>query len=176
MSGWIACWRAMSSLRRRPRLLLVPANVSKMDLSAANGCIVSLPKGNNAGGDPVGKRLVHLVEDDSVVRAMLARLLESAGYAVTAYETGRALLDAIDTLDEGLILLDVRMPEPDGFAVKSALARRGVDLPVVMMSGSGDLTVLARRAGVSDFMQKPFGRTELLNVLEQVDPGGERHA
>jgi two-component system response regulator FixJ len=124
----------------------------------------------------VGRRVVHLVEDDAVVRSMLTRLLESAGYAVTSYESGRALLEAVDTLDSGCILLDVRMPEPDGFAVQSALARRGVALPVVMMSGSGDLTVLARRAGVSDFMQKPFGRAELLTVLEQVEPGGASHA
>jgi two-component system response regulator FixJ len=125
----------------------------------------------------VGKRLVHLVEDDATVRAMLTRLLESAGYAVRPYESGRALIDAIGTagagLEQGLILLDVRMPEPDGFAVRSALVRRGVELPVVMMSGSGDLTLLARQAGASDFMQKPFGRAELLDVLGQPAPAGD---
>ena len=121
-------------------------------------------------------QLVHLVEDDSVVRAMLTRLLESAGYTVASYESGRALLDAIDTLKSGCILLDVRMPEPDGFAVRSALARRGVDLPVVMMSGSGDLTLLARNAGARDFMQKPFGRAELLSVLGQLAAVEHGHA
>jgi two-component system response regulator FixJ len=121
----------------------------------------------------VGRRVVHLVEDDAVVRSMLTRLLETAGYAVTSYDSGRALLDAADTLDSGCILLDVRMPEPDGFAVRSALVRRGVELPVVMMSGSGDLTLLARQAGASDFMQKPFGRAELLDVLGQPAPAGD---
>lgn len=114
-------------------------------------------------------QLVHLVEDDPVVRTMLTRLLESGGYAVRQYASGSDLLDAADTLNQGSILLDINMPEPDGFAVQKALRDRAVGLPVIMMSGSGDLTVLALKAGVTDFMQKPFGRGELLSVLEQLD-------
>ena len=116
----------------------------------------------------MGKAVVHLVEDDPVVRAMLTRLLESGGYRVDQYATGKDFLEIADTLTDGCILLDINMPEPDGFAVKQRLAEKGVSLPVVMMTGSGDLTVLAMRAGVADFMQKPFGRGELLSVLQQV--------
>ena len=72
------------------------------------------------------------------------------------------------SLDGGCILLDINMPEPDGFAVHKALAERSIDLPVIMMTGSGDLTVLAFKAGVADFLQKPFGRGELLEVLAQL--------
>jgi two-component system, LuxR family, response regulator FixJ len=112
--------------------------------------------------------LVHLVDDDASVRATLARLLISGGYAIKEYASGEELIQAAGALDHGCILLDINMPEPDGFAVKRALADRGIELPVVMMTGSGDLTVLALKAGVAEFMQKPFGRGELLSVLEQI--------
>lgn len=111
---------------------------------------------------------IHLVDDDSDVRAILARLLRSGGYAVREYGSGEELLQSADQLHSGCILLDIRMPGQDGFAVHRALAKGPVDLPVIMMTGSGDLTVLAMKAGASDFMQKPFGRGELLSVLEQL--------
>lgn len=115
----------------------------------------------------MAEQLVHIVEDDAVVRTMLTRLLESGGYTVRQYASGSELLDAADSLEQGSILLDVNMADPDGFAVKRELTRKAIELPVVMMSGSGDLTVLAMKAGVADFMQKPFGRSELLSVLRQ---------
>jgi two-component system, LuxR family, response regulator FixJ len=115
----------------------------------------------------VAKPLIHLVDDDPAVRGTLTRLLASGGYSVREYASGRELLDAADSLKDGCILLDINMPEPDGFAVQKALSDRGIRLPVVMMTGSGDLTVLALKAGVADFMQKPFGRGELLAVLGQ---------
>ena len=90
-------------------------------------------------------KLIHLVDDDAAVRGTLARLLASGGYDVREY---------------------VDMPEPDGFAVTRMLAERAIEVPVVMMTGGGDLTLLAFRAGVAQFMQKPFGRTELLSVLD----------
>ncbi len=62
------------------------------------------------------------------------------------------------------------MPGIDGFAVHRALADRSIDVPVVLMTGAGDLTVLALKAGVASFMQKPFGRDELLSVIEQLVP------
>jgi two-component system response regulator FixJ len=123
----------------------------------------------------VDKALVHLVEDDPVVRSMLTRLLESGGYKVRQYSSGADLLEIADSLDSGCVLLDINMPEPDGFAVKRALGDMRVTLPVIMMTGSGDLTVLAMRAGVADFMQKPFGRGELLSVLADVMAQAEEH-
>jgi two-component system response regulator FixJ len=115
----------------------------------------------------VGKGLVHLVDDDEAVRGTLARLLVSGGYSVKEYASGAELLDSADSLDGGYVLLDINMPEVDGFAVTRALADRSIDVPVVMMTGSGDLTVLALKAGVAQFMQKPFGRGELLSVLDR---------
>jgi two-component system response regulator FixJ len=118
----------------------------------------------------MGKALVHLVEDDSVVRSMLTRVLQSGGYRVEQYSSGAEFLQIADGLTDGCILLDINMPEPDGFAVQRALTQMGIRLPVIMMTGSGDLTLLAMRAGVADFMQKPFDRGELLSVLSEVLP------
>ena len=114
------------------------------------------------------KGLIHLVDDEPVVRSTLVRLLVSGGYRVREYSSGAELIAAAETLKDGCILLDINMPEPDGFAVKKALVDKGVDLPVVMMTGSGDLTLLAWKAGVSGFIPKPFGRSEILSVLDQV--------
>jgi two-component system response regulator FixJ len=119
----------------------------------------------------MGKALVHLVDDDAAVRGTLARLLLSGGYTVREYASGAELLEAADALPGGYVLLDINMPEPDGFAVKRALADRAIDVPVIMMTGSGNLTVLALKADVADFMQKPFGRGELLSVLDQIGAG-----
>ncbi len=115
--------------------------------------------------------LVHLVDDDAAVRGTLARLLASGGYRVREYESGRQLLDTAEVLAGTCILLDINMPEPDGFAVHRALNDRSIDIPVIMMTGSGDLTVLALKAGVADFLQKPFGRGELLDVIAQLASG-----
>lgn len=121
------------------------------------------------------KALIHLVDDDDAVRGTIARLLVSGGYRVREYASGRELIDAAATLDEhDCILLDINMPGTDGFAVQRALADKGVRLPVIMMTGSGDLTILAFKAGVVQFMQKPFGRGELLSVLDQVS--SQQHA
>ena len=114
------------------------------------------------------KGLIHLVDDDPVVRITLVRLLVSGGYRVREYESGAELISAADSLKDGCVLLDINMPEPDGFAVVKALTERGIGLPVVMMTGSGDLTLLAWKAGVSAYIPKPFGRSEILSVLDQV--------
>ncbi len=114
------------------------------------------------------RTLIHLVDDDAPVRSMLARLLDSGGYRVRQYASGAELLDEAEKLKDGCILLDIDMPGQDGFAVQRALAERAVDLPVILMTGSGDLTVVALKSGAADFMQKPFGRGELLSVLDQI--------
>lgn len=116
----------------------------------------------------MSRNVVHLVDDDDGVRSTLARLLQSGGYEVIQYSSGDELLASSDTLKSGLVLLDINMPGKDGFAVHRALADRSIGLPVVMMTGAGDLTILALKAGASDLMQKPFGRGELLAVLDQI--------
>lgn len=117
------------------------------------------------------KAIIHLVDDDPTVRNTLTRLLVSGGYRVLQYASGAELLAAADHLSEGCILLDINMPEADGFAVTKALKEHGVELPVVMMTGSGDLTLLAWQAGVAAFVPKPFGQKEIISVLDEITTG-----
>lgn len=124
----------------------------------------------------VPQATVHLVDDDDGVRGTLARLLRSGGYAVREYASGTEFLAAAERLEAGFILLDIDMPGADGFAVRKALIDRSIDMPVIMMTGGGDLTILALKAGAADFMQKPFGRGELLAVLAQLEANDCLHA
>ena len=117
------------------------------------------------------KGIIHIVDDDLTVRNTLARLLVSGGYRVLQYASGAELIAAADQLVDGCILLDINMPEANGFAVTKALKERGVELPVVMMTGAGDLTLLAWQAGVAAFVPKPFGRAEIISVLDEVTTG-----
>ena len=117
------------------------------------------------------KGIIHLVDDDPTVRNTLARLLVSGGYQVRQYGSGTELISSADQLSEGCILLDINMPQANGFAVTKALKERGVELPVVMMTGSGDLTLLAWQAGVAAFVPKPFGRKEIISVLDEITTG-----
>lgn len=123
----------------------------------------------------MAKTLIHLVEDDATLRATLARLIESGDYAVRQYSSGCELLRKADSIEDGYILLDIDMPGPDGFEVQRKLAERGIKAPIILMSGAGDLTLLALKAGATEFMQKPFGRGELLSVLDQVSRQMELH-
>ncbi len=117
------------------------------------------------------KSIIHLVDDDPTVRSALSRLLVSGGYRVREYASGAELIAAAGQLTEGCILLDINMPEANGFAVTKTLTKRGVVLPVVMMTGSGDLTLLAWKAGVAAFVPKPFGRGEIISVLDEITTG-----
>ena len=114
-------------------------------------------------------RFVHLVDDDEAVRRSASLMLRGQRLIVRTYASGTALLDAADELVPGCILLDVRMPDMDGLEVQAALGDRGIFLPVIIMTGHGDinLAVQAMKAGAVDFIEKPFGRATLLSALEQ---------
>jgi two-component system response regulator FixJ len=88
---------------------------------------------------------------------------------VETYESGLELLSKARDLDEGCILLDIRMPGMDGLEVQQALQEKGVRLPVVIMTGHGDvgLAVRAMKAGAVNFIEKPFEKELLLSSLEE---------
>ncbi len=112
-------------------------------------------------------KLVHIVDDDEAIRRSAGFLLKVEGYRVATYESGVSLLKAARHLDPGCILLDVRMPELDGLEVQHELAERGVSLPVVMLTGHGDVSVAVRamKAGAIDFIEKPFEKSVLLQAI-----------
>lgn len=114
-------------------------------------------------------RLVHLVDDDAAVRRSVGFMLKTSGWQVESYESGTELLKNRAKLDRGCILLDIRMPGMDGLEVQKVLHEKGVPLPVIIMTGHGDvgLAVRAMKAGAVDFIEKPFGKETLLFSLEE---------
>lgn len=115
------------------------------------------------------QRVVHLVDDDAAIRRSVGFMLKTSGHRVETYESGTELLKAIPHLDDGCILLDIRMPGMDGLEVQEALQEKGVSLPVIIMTGHGDvaLAVKAMKAGAVDFIEKPFEKGALLGSLDE---------
>jgi FixJ family two-component response regulator len=113
------------------------------------------------------KSLVYLIDDDDSVRKAVARLLAAAGYEVRSYA------NAVDFLLESLepvpacLILDVRMPGPSGLELQAALTRRGFNLPIIFLTGHGDIrmSVQAMKAGASDFLTKPVEKHQLLTAV-----------
>jgi len=113
-------------------------------------------------------RHVYVVDDNRDVRRSLSYLLGASQYRSRPFGSGQDFLDALDDLDPGCILLDLRMPRMDGFAVMEALKRRGVDWPVIVMTGHGEISIAVRamKQGAIDFIQKPFAEEALNACLE----------
>ena len=118
-------------------------------------------------------RLVHLVDDDEAIRRSVGFMLKTSGFHVRSYESGVELLKGAPNLETGCILLDIRMPGMDGLQIQAALRDKGVTLPVIIMTGHGDvsLAVQAMKAGAVDFIEKPFEKAVLLSAI---DHGVER--
>lgn len=116
--------------------------------------------------------LIFVVDDDDAVRASLRALLETAGYRSMQFESGVEFLEFPDTGFGACVLLDVKMPGLDGLEVQRRLNERGAMLPVVIVTGHGDIAmaVQAMRAGAADFLEKPVSRDRLLeSVARAVD-------
>lgn len=115
------------------------------------------------------QRLVHLVDDDAAIRRSVAFMLKTSGHRVESYESGTDLLKEGSHLEDGCILIDIRMPGMDGLEVQQALQEKGISLPVIIMTGHGDvaLAVRAMKAGAVDFIEKPFDKDALLGSLEE---------
>lgn len=115
------------------------------------------------------QRVVHLVDDDAAIRRSVGFMLKTSGHRVESYESGTDLLKVSSHLDRGCILLDIRMPGMDGLEVQQALQEKGVSLPVIIMTGHGDVTlaVKAMKAGAVDFIEKPFQKEALLESLDE---------
>jgi two-component system, LuxR family, response regulator FixJ len=114
------------------------------------------------------ERTVHVVEDDAAVRRSLKHLLDAAGFRAVPYESPMAFLAAAPSLSSGCVLLDVRMPGMDGLTLQARLAKLDNHLPVVMMTGQGDVqsAVRAMKAGAVDFIEKPYDDEVLVNAIE----------
>jgi two-component system response regulator FixJ len=108
-----------------------------------------------------------IVDDDADVRDSLRALLESAGFDVRDFDSARAIL-AYDALAKGACLIaDIRMPDMDGLLLQEELVNRRIGLPVIIVTGHGDvpLAVRAMKAGAVDFIEKPFDDDLLLQSI-----------
>ncbi len=114
------------------------------------------------------RRLVHIIDDEESVRNSIGFMLQTTGYAVRTWPSGVAFLRELRNVEPGCILLDIRMPEMDGLQVQHQLNERGVAMPVIVLTGHGDVTIAvkAMRNGAIDFLEKPFEADQLLNAIE----------
>ena len=102
---------------------------------------------------------VHIVDDDAAVRRTLERVLDTMGFQTRSYESSSAFLAVSPRLSAGCILLDVRMPGMDGLELQARLLQLGIALPVIVVTGQGDVesAVRAMKAGAVDYIEKPYG-------------------
>ncbi|MFN5720028.1 MAG: response regulator transcription factor, partial [Bradyrhizobium sp.] len=105
---------------------------------------------------------------DPAIRRSLERLMDAVGFQVASYATPKAFLDVAGSLLGGCVLLDLRMPEMDGFEVHARLRSINPDLPVIVVTAQGDVqtAVRAMKAGAVDFIEKPYGDDALIAAIE----------
>lgn len=112
---------------------------------------------------------VHLVDDEEAIRQSVGFTLRQAGFSVESYASAAAFLRGLSTALPGCILLDVRIPQMDGLELQQLLVDGGETMPIVVMSGHGDVAtaIKAMKAGAVDFIEKPFDRATLLAVVNR---------
>jgi FixJ family two-component response regulator len=119
--------------------------------------------------------ILYLVDDDLGFRTALARLLRALGHTVQEYDSAQDFLAAPPPAS-GCLLLDVHMPGLSGLDLQARLAALGSRLPVIFITGQGDIpmSVRAIKAGAEDFLTKPIGRAALSEAIERALASGER--
>jgi two-component system response regulator FixJ len=115
------------------------------------------------------RRVIHIVDDEEAIRRSASFMLKTSGFDVQTWPSGVAFLKEARSAASGCVLLDVRMPEMDGLEVQQALIEHGVAMPVIVLTGHGDITIAVRamKAGAVDFLEKPFEKARLLDAIEE---------
>jgi two-component system response regulator FixJ len=113
--------------------------------------------------------IIYIVDDDDAVRSSLSLLLKTEDFNTATFESGDEFLAACPDQGAGCILLDIRMPGTNGLMVQKALAEKNCTLPIIFITGHGDIpmAVDAMQDGAFDFIQKPFRDQELLDRIRQ---------
>ena len=124
----------------------------------------------------MNKAYVHLIDDDQGVRDSLAMLLDSAGIRCRCFSGAEAFIAKADLSEPGCIVVDVRMPGISGLDLLRILRERGIDLPVIVMTGHAHvaMAVQALKDGAADFIEKPFDDTTFLASVREALNRGER--
>jgi FixJ family two-component response regulator len=113
--------------------------------------------------------IVHIIDDDASFLAAISRLLRAKGFAVKTFTSASAFLAEADCEAPGCVLVDVRMPGMSGLDLQSALSRARSPLPILFLTGHGDIpsTVRAMRGGAEDFLEKRAPKEELLDAVRR---------
>jgi FixJ family two-component response regulator len=111
--------------------------------------------------------VIHIVDDDESMREVLASLLRSVAFAARSYPSVDAFLQAPRVDAPGCLILDVRLPGMSGLDFQSRLTEVGIELPVILMTGYGDVPMSVRgmKAGAADFLIKPFRDQDMLDAV-----------
>jgi FixJ family two-component response regulator len=112
---------------------------------------------------------VFIVDDDAGVRSSIRVLMKSIGLAAVPYPSAKEFLDAYNPLQPGCLVLDIRMPGMSGLELQQALNERGAIIPVIFITGHGDIpmAVESMRHGAFDFLQKPFRDQDLIDRIQK---------
>jgi FixJ family two-component response regulator len=113
--------------------------------------------------------MVFVVDDDASFRSAVSRLVRAGGYAVATFASATEFLQSTRTEAPGCVLLDLQMPGPSGLDLQSAIVRSTNPLPIVFLTGQGDIptSVNAMRAGADDFLTKPVKKDVLFPAIER---------
>ncbi len=125
---------------------------------------------------PASPGRVFLVDDEPAVRRSLTRLLRAAGFAVTSFGRSEDFLAAAGEGGPGCVVADLCMPGLNGLDLQDRLAKQGLDLPVVFVSGRADVgsSVRAMKGGAVDFLEKPVSDRDLLGAIRRALAEGQR--
>jgi FixJ family two-component response regulator len=139
---------------------------SRYVVRAQSGALPAMSQSSN--GNPTNAT-VWLVDDDAALLHSLRWLLESAHFRVQAYGSPYRLLQAYDAEFAGCVVADIRMPGMSGIELQNELRRRGCRLPIIFLTGHGDVATCtsAFRNGAFDFLEKPIGEQALIEVVRR---------
>src|SRR6202521_5056089 len=137
---------------------------------ASNGCIVvttqpTLPSGVGGGEEPV----VLVIDDDMAMRESLSSLFQSVGLRVKVFGSDPELLQVRLPNAPTCLVLDIRLPGISGLDFQVEMAKSGIHIPIIFMTGHGDIpmSVQAMKAGAVDFLTKPFRHQEMLHAVNR---------
>jgi two-component system response regulator FixJ len=114
-------------------------------------------------------RTIFLVDNDAAVCHALSVFLDASGYSVSTFPSAEVFLEETQSMADGVMLLDQSMTGMSGMELQAELARRGIDLPIIFITGHGDvqMSVKAIKAGAIDFLEKPFSNEDLLASIRE---------
>ncbi len=120
----------------------------------------------------MSSQCVYVVDDDREVRSSISFMLAAANIGSRPFASGVDFLDDLPDLTPGSILLDLRMPQMDGFELMTELSQREIGWPVIVMTGHGEVSVAVRamKLGAVDFLEKPFSEEALMSCFDHAFP------